>query len=221
MQDIAKNALIGGATGLVSGYVGQWASKALPLAINGTPIASPILKGMVGGAGGGAMTGFAGGFTAEMLTSGDINKAWKSGAKGAAMGAAIGAGTGAVSGYIQARKDNLNPITGKTLGNKGLESNLANKGLLTGNRENLNPEIVDKYYKQMVDGDFGLENAVGGFRHEGKIILTEGNHRMAAAVKYEMNFGSSKYVDQLLTKGRLDYNNPKDYGYPIRKIKIK
>ncbi|MFV0330656.1 MAG: RHS repeat-associated core domain-containing protein [Dysgonomonas sp.] len=221
LQDIAKNALIGGATGLVSGYVGQWASKALPLAINGTPIASPILKGMVGGAGGGAMTGFAGGFTAEMLTSGDINKAWKSGAKGAAMGAAIGAGTGAVSGYIQARKDNLNPITGKTLGNKGLESNLANKGLLTGNRENLNPEIVDKYYKQMVDGDFGLENAVGGFRHEGKIILTEGNHRMAAAVKYEMNFGSSKYVDQLLTKGRLDYNNPKDYGYPIRKIKIK
>ena len=72
--------------------------------------------------------------------------------------------------------------------------------------------IVDKYYKAMKNGTYKSEGGAG-FIHNGKIILTDGNHRMNAALKYVDETGNSKYVEDIINKGNFQKANPSNYGY--------
>ena len=72
--------------------------------------------------------------------------------------------------------------------------------------------IIDKYYKAMKNGTYKSEGGAG-FIHNGKIILTDGNHRMNAALKYADETGNSKYVEDIINKGNFQKANPSNYGY--------
>ena len=72
--------------------------------------------------------------------------------------------------------------------------------------------IIDKYYKAMKNGTYKSKGGAG-FIHNGKIILTDGNHRMNAALKYADETGNSKYVEDIINKGNFRKANPSNYGY--------
>lgn len=72
--------------------------------------------------------------------------------------------------------------------------------------------VIDKYYKAMKNGTYKSEGGAG-FIYDGKVILTDGNHRMNAALKYADETGNSKYVDDIINKGNFQKANPSDYGY--------
>ncbi|GHU61608.1 hypothetical protein FACS1894123_01250 [Bacteroidia bacterium] len=133
-KDYLVNGLIGAGVGAVSGMAGYGAgnlgAKALQkglisLSASGTTITSPVaqgvLVGMAGGALGGGAAGFAGGFISTAIsTKGDWSAALKAGlggtGKGALMGGGIGAATGAYGGYKYTKAHNLDPWSGKSLG---------------------------------------------------------------------------------------------------------
>ena len=113
-QDIAQGAFIGAASGLVGGAVGQYAAKSLGnVLINGFNVTSPVIKGAIGGAVGGAAGGYAGGFTGGLLSTGNFEAAHKAGVGGLASGAAIGGVAGGVGAYASAKRQGINPWTGK------------------------------------------------------------------------------------------------------------
>lgn len=72
------------------------------------------------------------------------------------------------------------------------------------------PEKVD-YYKQMMrDGTFKFdkeEYIIAGFKDsKGIYYVSEGNHRMVAAIELYNETGSAKYIEGLVKNGRWDYN---------------
>ncbi len=77
--------------------------------------------------------------------------------------------------------------------------------------------IVNKYYEAMKNGSYKSEGGAG-FIYKGKYILTEGNHRMNAALKYANETGNSKYVEDIINKGNFQKANPSNYGYKINKL---
>lgn len=91
------------------------------------------------------------------------------------------------------------------------------KGIFSG-QAGTNSSIVNKYFNQMMEGTFKASEGAAGFIHEGKFILTEGNHRMSAALKYALETGDMKFVNAILEKGRFINANPIDYGYNIFKF---
>ncbi|MGV6862647.1 MAG: RHS repeat-associated core domain-containing protein [Putridiphycobacter sp.] len=72
---------------------------------------------------------------------------------------------------------------------------------------------VDKYYKQMKNNTFDMSSGGAGFYHNGKYIMTEGNHRMYAAIKYAIETGDTKYINSILKNSNIQNANPKAYGY--------
>ncbi|MGL5317448.1 MAG: RHS repeat-associated core domain-containing protein, partial [Bacteroidales bacterium] len=126
---VFKNATIGAATGLVSSYTGQFASKYLNnVVINGFSVKSPVLQGMIGGAVGGSLSGFTGGFVGELINSGSFENAVNAGWAGAKSGGALGAAIGGATGAKWAKDNNKNWWTGKDTGR-----NTANDINATGN----------------------------------------------------------------------------------------
>ena len=112
--DIAKGAGLGIVSGLAGGAVGQWAVQNLGgIVINGFNVASPVLKGVITGAIGGGAGGYAGGFTVALLMTGDMSMAHQAGMQGMKFGAGIGAGTGFAGSLYSAKREGLNPFTGK------------------------------------------------------------------------------------------------------------
>ena len=87
-------------------------------------------------------------------------------------------------------------------------------------QKGINPQIVEKYYQQMLDGTYKSTGG-GGFIHNGKVILTEGNHRMNAAIKYGIEHGNFKYADELISNGRFTTANPANYGVKTYKLPVK
>lgn len=122
--DIVSGAGIGAFSGLAGGAAGQWAAQNIGgVVINGLNVTSPVLKGVIGGSIGGASGGYAGGFTAGLIMTGDIRDANKAGLSGLYSGAAIGGATGALAAYRYAKKNDINPWTGKDL-NPSTNSNI-------------------------------------------------------------------------------------------------
>ncbi|EPK4722694.1 DUF637 domain-containing protein, partial [Klebsiella oxytoca] len=86
------------------------------------------------------------------------------------------------------------------------------------------PEKVD-YYKQMMrDGTFKFdkdEYIIAGFKDsKGIYYVSEGNHRMVAAIELYNETGSAKYIEGLVKNGRWDYNanySGSKFRIPMRK----
>ena len=61
-------------------------------------------------------------------------------------------------------------------------------------------EILDKM--KSPEGFDVSKYPIGGYLNEGTYYIGEGNHRMAAGLQYQVETGSSMYVDQLLKTGQ-------------------
>jgi len=57
-----------------------------------------------------------------------------------------------------------------------------NMGIKSG-QKGINPEIVEQYYQQMVNQTYKTAGGAG-FQHKEMFILTDGNHKMIAALRY-------------------------------------
>ncbi|MFV0482847.1 MAG: RHS repeat-associated core domain-containing protein [Bacteroidales bacterium] len=77
---------------------------------------------------------------------------------------------------------------------------------------------VDDYYNAMKNGTYNSEKGGAGYFHEGKTIITDGNHRMNAAIKYANETGETKYIDDLIKNGNFHEANPKNYIHKIYKL---
>lgn len=70
----------------------------------------------------------------------------------------------------------------------------------------------------MKKGTYNSEKGGAGYFHEGKTIITDGNHRMNAAIKYANETGETKYIDDLIKNGNFHEANPKNYIHKIYKL---
>ncbi|MGG7440435.1 DUF6443 domain-containing protein [Chryseobacterium arthrosphaerae] len=87
-------------------------------------------------------------------------------------------------------------------------------------QKGINPEIVAKYFKQMLNGSYESTGGAG-YKYEGMHIIVDGNHRMNAAIKYGIKTGNFEYVEQIINKGNFPRLNPSDYGIKIYKLPTK
>lgn len=82
------------------------------------------------------------------------------------------------------------------------------------------PAKVDYYKKLMKDGTFKFDKdefIVAGFRDsKGIYYVSEGNHRMVAAIELYNETGSTKYIEGLIKNGRWNY----DANYSGSKFRI-
>jgi hypothetical protein len=81
-------------------------------------------------------------------------------------------------------------------------------------------EEMEKYLIQMRKKDY-VEKGGAGFIYDGKTILTEGNHRMNAAIIYGLETGNFKYTKGIITNGNFTDANPAAYGYKIYPLPTK
>lgn len=84
----------------------------------------------------------------------------------------------------------------------------------------VNQEIVEMYYQQMVDKSYQAVGG-GGFQFNGKFILTEGNHKMIAALRYGIETGNFTYAETVVNSGRFTVANPAQYGVKTFKLPVK
>ncbi|WP_259071875.1 hypothetical protein HDF24_11425 [Mucilaginibacter sp. X4EP1] len=82
-------------------------------------------------------------------------------------------------------------------------------------------EVVDDYYSQMVNKTFNPKHGVAGVIENGKYILTDGNHKMAAALRYMIEKGDPLYVEQLIKNGNWSTKPALEYGIKIYKFVVK
>lgn len=82
-------------------------------------------------------------------------------------------------------------------------------------------EIIERYLNQMKNGTFNTENGAAGFINQGKTILTDGNHRMNAAIQYALETGDRKFIDALIKNGNFTIANPANYGIKIYNLPTK
>jgi hypothetical protein len=73
----------------------------------------------------------------------------------------------------------------------------------------------------MLDNTFDLEQGVAGFEYKGRLTITDGHHRMAAALRYYVNMGNDIYIRSLIINGRFHSSNPKAYGIKSQKFPIR
>jgi RHS repeat-associated protein len=93
----------------------------------------------------------------------------------------------------------------KELGIKSGQSKLSGEGA----------DLVKGYLTQMKNGTFNAEKGAAGFLDKGQIILTEGNHRMNAAIQYALETGDKKYIEALIKNGNFFAADPAKYGYKV------
>ena len=60
-----------------------------------------------------------------------------------------------------------------------------------------------------------------GYIHEGMYVLTDGNHRMNAAIQYGLKTGNFRFVEEIITKGNFTRANPSNYGVNVYKLPTK
>ncbi len=93
--------------------------------------------------------------------------------------------------------------------------------IFSGQKSLRNSSIVDNYFAQMKNGTFNYSNGAAGFLHNGKTILTDGNHRMNAAIRYAIQTGDNSFINTLIKNGNFTKANPADYGIKIYNLPIK
>ncbi|UEQ77223.1 hypothetical protein J8N07_02650 [Chryseobacterium arthrosphaerae] len=61
------------------------------------------------------------------------------------------------------------------------------------------------------------EYTIGGYYSQGTYYISEGNHRMAAALEYQSLTGDSKYVTEFLQTGSWTRKTPtaKTYNFKV------
>lgn len=82
-------------------------------------------------------------------------------------------------------------------------------------------EIVKGFLGQMKNGTFNTKNGAAGFINKGQIILTDGNHRMNAAIQYALETGDKKYIDALIKNGNFTQADPSKYGIKVYNLPTK
>nr|WP_315034804.1 SpvB/TcaC N-terminal domain-containing protein [uncultured Chryseobacterium sp.] len=81
--------------------------------------------------------------------------------------------------------------------------------------------IIEKYYQQMKAGTFNKGGA-GFITKGGKIVLTDGNHSMNAAIRYALETGDPKYIRFIIEKGNFTKNvDLVKYGIKANKLPTK
>jgi RHS repeat-associated protein len=82
-------------------------------------------------------------------------------------------------------------------------------------------KIIEGYLAQMKNGTFNTQHGAAGFINEGKYILTDGNHRINAAIQYALETGDRKFIDVLIKNGNFQSRNPALYGIDVYKLPTK
>ena len=203
-EDPVQGAVFGAVSGAVGGAIGSWAASGLSVAIQGLNISSPVLQGALGG-------GTVGGIMnvgSAVISGADFSDAMGSFGQGFAMGAVTGAVSGAGGGYAAARQNGINPWTRKAIGSPAVDKALmpsikkldaqirtiADEYQIASTQKYLGDKfIVDKYYNQMLQNKFDTSKGGAGFIYEGKTFLSDGNHRMNAAIRYKIYKGNDIY----------------------------
>jgi hypothetical protein len=91
-------------------------------------------------------------------------------------------------------------------------------GIKSANPFKLFPDTVEMYYQQMVSGTYEVVGG-SGFKYGGKTIITGGNHRMAAAIRYGLETGNFEFAEAIVKLGKFDGANPAAYGYTTNPLK--
>jgi len=90
-------------------------------------------------------------------------------------------------------------INGKTVSQFATDNNVfgSQKGTLSS-------DIIDEYYKKFSSPGFdptAPANRIGGYFKNGRYIIGEGHHRVAASIKLGMKTGDFKVFNQLINNG--------------------
>ena len=187
-------------------------------AIGGSAAQGAITGGVAGFTGGASLAvtvGVAGGAN---VVGGVANRAIqgkKTTATDVVVDATVGAAFGTAGKYIGSvfRASGF----GKSLQKSSGIAQAAETNNIYSTQKTIVKSIVNKYYEAMKNGSYKSEGGAG-FIYKGKYILTEGNHRMNAALKYANETGNSKYVEDIINKGNFQKANPSNYGYKINKL---
>ncbi len=147
--------------------------------------------------------------------NGDGKAAGALGAQGLAVLAAEGAGRISSAGKgtkVAGAVETESSIFSNVAKVEGLAESQNIKSLQSGLRsEGTVGEILDKMKSK--DGFNVSDYTIGGYYSEGVYYISEGNHRMAAALEYQAETGSSKYVNEFLKTGSWDNRTPKSKTY--------
>jgi len=92
-------------------------------------------------------------------------------------------------------------------------------GILSTQR-GIDPAKVAEYFEQMSNGTYKPTGGAG-YIHDGKYILTDGNHRMNAAIQHGIETGNFQYIEQLINKGNFIQRNPLIDNYKVYKLPVK
>lgn len=87
-------------------------------------------------------------------------------------------------------------------------------------QKSINSDKVAEYLGQMSNGTYKTTGGAG-YIHEGKVILTDGNHRMNAALQYGIKTGDYKHVSPIINNGNFIKRNPLLDNYKVYKLPTK
>ena len=67
-------------------------------------------------------------------------------------------------------------------------------------RGNLSRRKIDAYKQQMLDGSFFVDpnNKIAGYYDDGRLIVTDGHHRIQAALELYQETGNAYYLNELI-----------------------
>lgn len=132
--------------------------------------------------------------------------------------AAATEGAGKVIGVV--RKGLGTAAEGGSLNSQVLDYAKEN-GIYSGQKNLNSNSIVEKYKTQMQEGTFNTEQGAAGFIDKGKTIITDGNHRMNAAIQHTLETGDNKFVQPLIQNGNFTQANPAQYGVKVYNLPVK
>ena len=107
---------------------------------------------------------------------------------------------------------------GTTMASKVLQ--LAESMGIKSGQKGINPSIVEKYLQEMANGTYKASGGAG-FQYNGKFILTDGNHRMIAALQHGIKTGNFEFAEAVINMGNFTVANPSAYGIKVFSLPVK
>ncbi|MFM2394764.1 MAG: hypothetical protein RLZZ546_2746 [Bacteroidota bacterium] len=95
-------------------------------------------------------------------------------------------------------------------------SELASDANINSGQGHIYANRVKEYFDLMSNNSFDAlkhSKEIGGFIHNGKYIVTWGNHRVVASLAYGMKTNDFSILTTLMNGGGFKIGNPADYGY--------
>ena len=209
-QQTLFDGAMGGAFATVGGALGEKFGASVQKLFKG--VKSPLLREvLVAETIGVPMGAGIGGFMAEM-DGNDETSFWDGAWKGAKM-SFITSGIGGIANATQYSKSTgKNFWTGKTKMDIAIQRTAENLRIKS-TQNFVDEDIINYYLEQMNNGTFDKSNGVAYFEYNGKRIISDGNHRMNAAIKHYLLTGNYDYINSLIYNGRPIYRSPMEYGY--------